>query len=99
MDFITIKQEEPMQWSAKADLEIYAILAIPLITVTMLIYALVEMVQRAKESNQEEDVCKIVQPMGLGSITKLHSIYPNRATLSPLLAETVPGLFLDQYEI
>jgi hypothetical protein len=38
--------EEPMRWVATADLKIYATLAIPLIAVTMLIYACVEMMQR-----------------------------------------------------
>ncbi|RSL86678.1 hypothetical protein CDV31_016366 [Fusarium ambrosium] len=46
MGFVTIASEEPMRWAATADLKIYATLAIPLITVTMLIYACVEIMQR-----------------------------------------------------
>ncbi|WAO92292.1 Hypothetical protein NCS54_00979400 [Fusarium falciforme] len=46
MGFITITEESPMRWSAAADLKIYAILALPLIGVTMLIYGCVEMMQR-----------------------------------------------------
>ncbi|RMJ13027.1 hypothetical protein BHE90_001576 [Fusarium euwallaceae] len=46
MGFISMEQEDPMRWAATADLKIYATLAIPLIGVTMLIYASVEMMQR-----------------------------------------------------
>lgn len=52
MGFISIKQEAPMQWSATADLKIYAVLAIPLITFTMLIYAFVELAHRSKNKEQ-----------------------------------------------
>ncbi|KAI6755748.1 hypothetical protein HG531_004854 [Fusarium graminearum] len=53
MGFVSLKQESPMQWSATPDLKIYAILSIPLISLTMLIYAMVEMVQRLKERKLE----------------------------------------------
>ncbi|CAG7560620.1 unnamed protein product [Fusarium equiseti] len=53
MGFISLKQESPMQWSATPDLKIYAILSIPLISLTMLIYAMVELVQRLKERKFE----------------------------------------------
>ncbi|KAF5647073.1 hypothetical protein F25303_5246 [Fusarium sp. NRRL 25303] len=53
MGFVTIKQESPMKWSADPDLKIYAILAIPLIAVTMLIYILVEFVHKAREKGGE----------------------------------------------
>ncbi|RSL49588.1 hypothetical protein CEP54_012364 [Fusarium duplospermum] len=46
MGFVKIAEENPMRWAATADLKIYAILALPLIGVTMLIYGCVEMVQR-----------------------------------------------------
>lgn len=46
MGFVTMASEDPMRWAATADLKIYATLAIPLIAVTMLIYACVEMMQR-----------------------------------------------------
>ncbi|KAG5659500.1 hypothetical protein KAF25_002059 [Fusarium avenaceum] len=52
MGFVSIKQETPMQWSATADLKIYAVLAIPLITFTMLIYAFVELAHRSKNNQQ-----------------------------------------------
>lgn len=42
-----------MKWSADPDLKIYAILAIPLITITMLIYMLVEFVQRVREKEEK----------------------------------------------
>ncbi|KAI8665688.1 hypothetical protein NCS56_01005500 [Fusarium sp. Ph1] len=47
--FIRGEQEEPMRWAAKADLKIYATLAIPLIGVTMLIYGCVKMMQRKRK--------------------------------------------------
>ncbi|KNB12399.1 hypothetical protein FOXG_12004 [Fusarium oxysporum f. sp. lycopersici 4287] len=53
MGFVTITQESPMKWSADPDLKIYAILAIPLITITMLIYMLVEFVQRVREKEEK----------------------------------------------
>ncbi|KAL9561693.1 hypothetical protein ACKAV7_014249 [Fusarium commune] len=53
MGFVTIKQESPMKWSADPDLKIYAILAIPLIAITMLIYMFVEFVQRAREKEEK----------------------------------------------
>lgn len=53
MGFVTIKQESPMKWSADPDLKIYAILAIPLIAVTMLIYMVVELVHKAREKGAE----------------------------------------------
>ncbi|KAG9494923.1 hypothetical protein J7337_013152 [Fusarium musae] len=53
MGFITIEQESPMKWSADPDLKIYAILAIPLITITMMIYMLVEFIQRAREKDEK----------------------------------------------
>ncbi|KAI8399097.1 hypothetical protein FOFC_20329 [Fusarium oxysporum] len=53
MGFVTITQESPMKWSANPDLKIYAILAIPLITITMLIYMLVEFVQRVREKEKK----------------------------------------------
>ncbi|KAK2472018.1 hypothetical protein H9L39_15898 [Fusarium oxysporum f. sp. albedinis] len=53
MGFVTITQESPMKWSADPDLKIYAILAIPLITITMLIYMLVEFVQRVREKEKK----------------------------------------------
>ncbi|KAG5765857.1 hypothetical protein H9Q72_006061 [Fusarium xylarioides] len=52
MGFVTIKQDSPMKWSADPDLKIYAILAIPLICITMLIYILVEFVQTALEKGE-----------------------------------------------
>jgi hypothetical protein len=56
MGFVKLKQESPMQWSAEPDLMIYAILAIPLVSVTMLTYLLVEVFQRDKE---KEEIAKI----------------------------------------
>ncbi|EXA34498.1 hypothetical protein FOVG_14477 [Fusarium oxysporum f. sp. pisi HDV247] len=53
MGFVTITQESPMKWSADPDLKIYAILAMPLITITMLIYMLVEFVQRVREKEKK----------------------------------------------
>ncbi|KAI6763248.1 hypothetical protein HG531_013145 [Fusarium graminearum] len=53
MGFVSLKKENPMQWSAAADLKIYAILSIPLISLTMLIYVMVEIIQRAKERKLE----------------------------------------------
>ncbi|KAF4442113.1 hypothetical protein FACUT_2337 [Fusarium acutatum] len=53
MGFITIKQESPMKWSADPDLKIYAILAVPLITITMVIYILMEFIQRAREKEEK----------------------------------------------
>jgi hypothetical protein len=53
MGFITIEREYPMKWSADPDLKIYAILAIPLITITMMIYMLVEFIQRAREKDEK----------------------------------------------
>ncbi|KAI6747827.1 hypothetical protein FGRA07_09544 [Fusarium graminearum] len=35
MGFVTISQESPMRWKADSDLKIYAILALPLITITI----------------------------------------------------------------
>lgn len=52
MGFVTIKQDSPMMWSADPDLKIYAILAIPLISITMLIYILVEFIQTAREKGE-----------------------------------------------
>ncbi|RSL66869.1 hypothetical protein CEP53_003197 [Fusarium sp. AF-6] len=46
MGFVKIVDENPMKWAATADLKIYAILALPLIGLTMLIYGCVEMMQR-----------------------------------------------------
>ncbi|RTE79748.1 hypothetical protein BHE90_005787 [Fusarium euwallaceae] len=48
MGFITITQEQPMRWEAEAGLKIYAVLAIPLIATTMLIYGCVEVLQRSR---------------------------------------------------
>ncbi|RSL42439.1 hypothetical protein CEP53_012193 [Fusarium sp. AF-6] len=48
MGFITITQEQPMRWEAEAGLKIYAVLAIPLIAATMLIYGCVEVLQRSR---------------------------------------------------
>lgn len=48
MGFITIAQQSPMRWKAEPDLKIYAVLAIPLIATTMLIYGCVEVMQRLK---------------------------------------------------
>ncbi|KAF4475782.1 hypothetical protein FAGAP_12629 [Fusarium agapanthi] len=53
MGFITIKHDSPMKWSADPDLKIYAILAIPLISITMLIYILVEFIQTAREKGEK----------------------------------------------
>ncbi|KAH7006596.1 hypothetical protein EDB82DRAFT_544376 [Fusarium venenatum] len=53
MGFVSLKQESPMQWSVTPDLKIYAILSIPLISLTMLIYAMVEIIQRLKERKLE----------------------------------------------
>ena len=53
MGFVTISQESPLRWTAKADLKIYAILAIPLISVTMLIYGCVEIFQRSRKGESE----------------------------------------------
>ncbi|KAF5003356.1 hypothetical protein FDECE_10086 [Fusarium decemcellulare] len=55
MGYITISQEDPMRLAATADLKIYAALAIPLIGVTMLIYGVIEMMQkiRARESQKQ----------------------------------------------
>ncbi|RFN51776.1 hypothetical protein FIE12Z_3979 [Fusarium flagelliforme] len=60
MGFVSLKQESPMQWSATPDLKIYAILSIPLISLTMLIYAMVELVQRMKERKWEANEQVIV---------------------------------------
>ncbi|XEU94918.1 hypothetical protein FSHL1_000202 [Fusarium sambucinum] len=48
MGFISIARESPMKWKADTDLKIYAILALPLITTTMLVYVFVEMISRSK---------------------------------------------------
>ncbi|KAF5635795.1 hypothetical protein F52700_5107 [Fusarium sp. NRRL 52700] len=53
MGFVTIEQDSPMKWSADPDLKIYAVLAIPLITITMLIYVLVEFIQTAREKGEK----------------------------------------------
>lgn len=60
MGYISIKQEAPMQWSATADLKIYAVLAIPLITFTMLLYAFVELAHRSKNKEQRLNESNIV---------------------------------------
>ncbi|KAL6922931.1 hypothetical protein FSST1_000205 [Fusarium sambucinum] len=49
MGFITIARESPMKWKADTDLKIYAILALPLITTTMLLYGFVEMISRSRK--------------------------------------------------
>ncbi|CZS74908.1 unnamed protein product [Fusarium graminearum] len=55
MGFVTISQESPMRWKADSDLKIYAILALPLITITMLVYGCVEMISRLRTRTQVED--------------------------------------------
>ncbi|UZP46506.1 hypothetical protein NXS19_014318 [Fusarium pseudograminearum] len=55
MGFITISQDSPMRWKADSDLKIYAILALPLITITMLVYGCVEMISRLRTRTQVED--------------------------------------------
>lgn len=52
MGFVTMAEESPMRWSATADLKIYAILALPLIGVTMLIYGCVELMQRTRTAKK-----------------------------------------------
>lgn len=49
MGYVSLKEGNIRHWSATADLKIYGMLSIPLISLTMLIYATVEMVQRPKE--------------------------------------------------
>jgi hypothetical protein len=60
MGFISIKQETPMQWSATPGLKIYAVLAIPLITFTMLIYTCVELLHRSNQKDQRLNGIDIV---------------------------------------
>ncbi|CAM1500523.1 Fc.00g096850.m01.CDS01 [Cosmosporella sp. VM-42] len=60
MGFITISEETPLRWSATPDLKIYAILAIPLIATTMLIYGCVEVFQRSKEGSKTVRDCNSV---------------------------------------
>ncbi|CAG1971405.1 unnamed protein product, partial [Fusarium graminearum] len=55
MGFVTISQDSPMRWKADSDLKIYAILALPLITITMLVYGCVEMISRLRTRTQLED--------------------------------------------
>jgi hypothetical protein len=60
MGFITIAQESPMRWVATSGLKIYAVLAIPLIGVTMLIYGCIEICQRPREAVRRGCGCGVV---------------------------------------
>lgn len=48
MGYLTVSSDKPMRWVADPGLQMYAVLAVPLVTVTMLVYVAVEWVNKRK---------------------------------------------------
>ncbi len=48
MGYLTVSSDKPTTWLADPGLQMYAALAVPLVTVTMLVYVAVEWFNRRK---------------------------------------------------
>ena len=48
MGYLTVFSDKPMSWVADPGLQMYVVLAVPLVTVTMLVYVAVEWVNKRK---------------------------------------------------
>jgi len=48
MGYLTVSNDKPMSWVADPGLQMYVVLAVPLVTVTMLVYVAVEWVNKRK---------------------------------------------------